>query len=375
MLRFESLKGIWMPGAGGGKDERQWPNKTDKACYYCAHTFATQPLPLFRSYDYNTDTFEVAGHVCSAACAKAWFLERPFANAAQMVMRQRELLVRHFGWPSDKPLPPPKSKYALTMFGGTMEIDEWRGTDSGQLLLTNQQFVPHRVVLQSCGGTGVAAVQTETEVGAQSTAQLMEQIAMPAVVPRMERPPDEQCVKTAADLAKKYPEAVGANSSMFANYLQTHVLPSKQECDRLRQVLEYDRKTTRKRKHPLNMSALEVPPPPMVETLAQRTKVQADKRRKIISKLAATQDTTPKTESKRRQRVSKKTAAKPPASPKSPTATSPTYGPNSPTYNPTPESPVYIPTSPSYAPTSPSYAPPSPSYAPPSFAFPALPGY
>lgn len=114
----------------GDGDEANWPTRTSLACWHCCHPFDTPPVPLPVRYDPRRDVFHVQGCFCSFACCKAFVLSSSTCD----VNRASTNLTMLYRWAMGKtghvtPAPP---RCTLRMFGGELDIDEFRRLGSGE---------------------------------------------------------------------------------------------------------------------------------------------------------------------------------------------------------------------------------------------------
>lgn len=113
-----------------------WPAYSSYACWHCCHNFNTTPVGIPQLL-VNME-FHCYGNFCSYNCAKRFL--RPNAEDLQMSeststmcddmgeqMQLLELLCHiETGSPIDQPIKPAPPRFALTMFGGTKTIEEFR---------------------------------------------------------------------------------------------------------------------------------------------------------------------------------------------------------------------------------------------------------
>ena len=110
---------------GSFTDVKSWPASTDKWCHNCAHPFDGVPVLLPGQTDkYSGSFIKCSGNFCSFNCAKRAALDtntfRSFEQSSLLTALHRRV-VGHFS--RIQPAPP---KIALKVFGGYMEIEEYR---------------------------------------------------------------------------------------------------------------------------------------------------------------------------------------------------------------------------------------------------------
>ena len=96
-------------------------------CWWCCHPFDEEALRLPFKYDSRTKKFETMGHFCSWGCMKAFNIDRYGDNKAGLIganillLRQKMYGPGHLG-----PIASAPNRFALSVFGGTMTIEEFR---------------------------------------------------------------------------------------------------------------------------------------------------------------------------------------------------------------------------------------------------------
>lgn len=122
-----------------------WPTSTSTLCWYCCHPFDGPPLPLPLRYDDRRDVWHVTGTFCSWACMKSYNLDSSsymrHVNATYITLLHKRCTGRLEGI---RPAPP---RLTLKAFGGTLSIEEFRGTDK-QLELVPPRMIVHRPVVE-----------------------------------------------------------------------------------------------------------------------------------------------------------------------------------------------------------------------------------
>lgn len=121
-----------------GEKEGRWPDASSYCCWHCAHAFETSPVGLPVAYDARENKWRLKGNFCSFNCAKAYMRDQNQSNAAEMINRLSQLalyvhrcpawekpshLQSRASFPGVRAAPP---KGALKMFGGWMDIEEFR---------------------------------------------------------------------------------------------------------------------------------------------------------------------------------------------------------------------------------------------------------
>lgn len=88
-------------------------------CWWCCHPFEWESLHF--PYDFTSNIFYTTGHFCSWGCMKAYGINRGKFEACDYITLMRKRL-------EGKIIPVTKapSRYCLEMFGGNVNIEEYR---------------------------------------------------------------------------------------------------------------------------------------------------------------------------------------------------------------------------------------------------------
>jgi hypothetical protein len=122
----------------------EWPSNTSIHCYWCCHKFNNTPVGL--PIKYANNRFYVFGCFCSLECCAAFNLDSK--DCGDDIWERNSLinmLSNRLGYKSIiKPAP---SRLALKIFGGHMDIPEFRGfTNSNKVI--NINFPPMSTLTQ-----------------------------------------------------------------------------------------------------------------------------------------------------------------------------------------------------------------------------------
>lgn len=96
-------------------------------CWWCRHTFPSEPLCLPISYNEKTKQYETVGNFCDWACMKAFNLQR-HGTFRGGIIGQHILLMRKEMTGLTTPIEAAPDYLALDIFGGPLTIDEFRKT-------------------------------------------------------------------------------------------------------------------------------------------------------------------------------------------------------------------------------------------------------
>lgn len=98
----------------------------DKVCHWCCHTFPQNEKPVMVPTKRIGDSFVATGHFCSYSCAASAIFDQHFENNTAWTQYQHlnDLYAMEGGKNGPVTRAPPRT--ALTMFGGSMDINEFR---------------------------------------------------------------------------------------------------------------------------------------------------------------------------------------------------------------------------------------------------------
>lgn len=99
---------------------------TDKACHWCCHSFPQSEKPVMIPTKRVGESFVATGHFCSYSCAASSIFDQHAENNTAWTQYQHlnDLYAMEGGKKSPVVRAPPRT--ALTMFGGYMDIQEFR---------------------------------------------------------------------------------------------------------------------------------------------------------------------------------------------------------------------------------------------------------
>lgn len=102
--------------------QHTWDMTTSIACWNCCHTFDTTPLGIPVGYNKNSDMFRTNGIFCSFPCIIRYTIDRcTFIKNKCNIKYMYKCLTNS----DDKPEPAPPV-CTLKLFGGTLDIEEYR---------------------------------------------------------------------------------------------------------------------------------------------------------------------------------------------------------------------------------------------------------
>lgn len=122
-----------------------WPDKTTYACYWCCHTFENTPfgVPL----KYENEQFYCKGCFCSLECIVAYnFTNREITDNVWETYNLINLLSKKINYKQMVQSAP--DKRCLKMFGGYMNIDEFRRYTNKQETISFNKYPMVAVIEQ-----------------------------------------------------------------------------------------------------------------------------------------------------------------------------------------------------------------------------------
>lgn len=112
----------------------RWERRTDKACYWCCHTFETVPVPCPYRFDELRHKLYCHGTYCSFGCA---FADAYYTRGHTRGCKESQLLrylFRQCGFGLHEEITMAPHRHQLRLFGGTMSIEEFRASTPSPLL-------------------------------------------------------------------------------------------------------------------------------------------------------------------------------------------------------------------------------------------------
>lgn len=123
----------------------KWLNKTDVACLWCCHYFDNTPWGI--PYKFNNGKFTIFGNFCMPNCALAYLLNH-YSEDELLWDKVSLLNLLYFKVHGlYKSLVPSFDKLSLKMFGGTLEIEEYRELISDNEKSYSVEFPPCNTII------------------------------------------------------------------------------------------------------------------------------------------------------------------------------------------------------------------------------------
>ena len=110
--------------------ESEWPEKVESCCWWCCHPFECSPCTLPYKYDSLRKRFYFIGVFCSWSCTKSYNFERNDHKKYERSGLITLLIQQLYGITKAIAIKTAPPRQSLKMFGGYMNITEFRNTDS-----------------------------------------------------------------------------------------------------------------------------------------------------------------------------------------------------------------------------------------------------
>lgn len=122
-----------------------WPLTTSVSCFWCCHAFSNTPFGIPTKF--SADKFHVVGCFCSLECATAYnFYSSELKHDMWESYTLINLLSRRIQYKDTVRMAPPR--HALKMFGGYMDIYEFRGQSESSKVISTHTYPMVAVIQQ-----------------------------------------------------------------------------------------------------------------------------------------------------------------------------------------------------------------------------------
>ena len=108
----------------------EWPETTQVCCWWCCHKFDNCPCTLPTKYDPLRKRFQFIGIFCSWNCTKSYNFERNDHRRYERSELISLLIQQMYGIITSINVKPAPPRQTLKMFGGYLDIDEFRDNNS-----------------------------------------------------------------------------------------------------------------------------------------------------------------------------------------------------------------------------------------------------
>jgi hypothetical protein len=121
-IDYYALKSTMLVQYHNSAERKEIPMQSDAACFWCCHSFTHRPvvLPIRDTGEY----LQVMGNFCSPECAVAYLFD--MRQDSHTRWEQLALLYRVYGEACGGKIHPAPHRTVLTLFGGSLSIQEYR---------------------------------------------------------------------------------------------------------------------------------------------------------------------------------------------------------------------------------------------------------
>jgi len=99
---------------------------SDAACFWCCHTFATKAFAVPTHYDTHSNMYRAEGNFCSPECGLAYTYSEARLTQSDKWLRHSLMVALYGSLYESSELQPAPDKRILRMFGGTLDIQQYR---------------------------------------------------------------------------------------------------------------------------------------------------------------------------------------------------------------------------------------------------------
>jgi len=125
-----------------------WPAESTHACLQDSHLFSGKPVMIPYDYKFETDEYSLFGNFCSFSCAKQYIQEQGYSNQREQLSYLSKLERDVFGIANPEKPAPPRMK--LKMYGGDLEVDEYRAASTLMYHIVHQPpCVTHMMMIEA----------------------------------------------------------------------------------------------------------------------------------------------------------------------------------------------------------------------------------
>lgn len=124
------------------------------ACFWCCHGFSWARCILPKSYDTYKNIYIAEGNFCSPECALAYNYHDTRSSDSTKWNQHSLLATMYSGLYKDKLLSPAPPRASLRMFGGPLDIAQFREYTSGENHIVQSELPPIRLIFPSMNVQG-----------------------------------------------------------------------------------------------------------------------------------------------------------------------------------------------------------------------------
>jgi hypothetical protein len=128
------------------QNDNKWLTSTNVACFWDCHCFDHNPWGIPIKYDVQTGKFTLFGIFCSPNCAMSYLLANESNNSTLWERVSLLNLLNYKVYESDENIIPAPDKMCLKLFGGPLDISEFRALTLKNNKVFNINFPPCNIV-------------------------------------------------------------------------------------------------------------------------------------------------------------------------------------------------------------------------------------
>lgn len=171
---------------------------TQTACFWCCHGFGWTPVVLPKSYDAYKNLYIAEGNFCSPECALAYnYSDMKISDSAKWL--QHSLLGSLYSaLYKDRLLSPAPPRTLLRMFGGPLDIAQYREYTCGENYIVHSDLPPIRLVFPSMNVQGpLRDVKKYVSIAADVMEKATDHLRLKRSKPvNVNMPTLDMCIKT-----------------------------------------------------------------------------------------------------------------------------------------------------------------------------------
>ena len=137
-IDYYALKSTMLVQYHNSAERKEIPMQSDASCFWCCHSFTHRPvvLPIRDTGEY----LQVMGNFCSPECAVAYLFD--MRQDSHTRWEQLALLYRVYGEACHGKIHPAPHRTVLTLFGGSLSIQEYRQMIQSQKVRVDVHLPP-----------------------------------------------------------------------------------------------------------------------------------------------------------------------------------------------------------------------------------------
>jgi hypothetical protein len=128
------------------QNDNKWVASTNIACFWDCHCFDHQPWGIPTKFDVHTNNFTLFGIFCSPNCALSYLLSNESSSNSLWERISLLNLLNYKVYENDENIIPAPDKMCLKLFGGPLDISEFRALTLKNNKVFNINFPPCNII-------------------------------------------------------------------------------------------------------------------------------------------------------------------------------------------------------------------------------------